>query len=271
MKLKTVLLYGIFLLICTSGSATANILVHLFIHHATSRYHYFTQTVHAGGGGGGGYCVRDTMAVGDRVKLIDGSSAGIATLTTNAPYCKNKDFPSGVTVVPLKAESCEFAVPSNPDAGIYLPEGWKMQKLSCAALAKKKDVFFSARNEALDGRFFMDDIASSRVSTSLAIFAKTLRDRQVSNLANGIPSEIEELQIGNYLAWRFHVQGEVKASHQEMVFIVTLIDHGNDIILLNTYLPAQNYAEHVDELNDIAYEIKGLDDKPVVLEGEAKQ
>lgn len=255
-------------MICASGSVAANILVHIFIHHASSRYHYFTQTVQTGGGGA--YCVRDTMTVGDRVKLKDGSSAGIVTLTADAPYCKNKDFPTGATVAPLKTENCEFAVPSNPDAGIYLPEGWKMQKLSCAALARKKDVFFSARNEALDGRFIMDDVDRSRVSTSIAIYAKALRDKQVSNLANGIPSEIEELQIGSYLAWRFHVQGEIKATHQEMVFIVTLIDHGNDIILINTYLPAQHYADHADELNDIAYDIKGLDDKPVVLEDDTK-
>jgi len=266
MKIKPILLYTILLLVCASESATGNVLVHIFIHHATSKYHYFTQTVQTSGGGGGGFCVRDTMAVGDRVKLKDGSSASIETLTPNAPYCKNKDFPSGVTVVPLKTESCEFAVPANPDAGIYLPEGWKMQKLSCAALAKKKDIFFSAHNEALDGRFIMDDVPRSRIATSIDVYARAFSKKQASNLDNGVVSEIEELQIGEYPAWRFHVQGELKTTHKPMVFIVTMIDHGSDFILINTYLPAEHYAEHADELNEIPYGIKGLDDKPVVLE-----
>ena len=269
MKFKTCVSYGIFLLICASASATGGILVHIFVHSATAKYHYFTQTVQSGGGGG--YCVRDTMAVGDRVKLKDGSAASIVTLTANAPNCKNKDFPTGATVGPVKAESCEFATPYNPDAGIYLPEGWSMQKLSCASLAKKKDVFFSARNETLDGRFLMDNVPRSRVSTSMAVYAKALSARQASNLDNGISSEIEELQIGDYPAWRFHVQGELKSTHQAFVFIVTIIDHGNDIILLSIYLPAQHYSEHAEELNEISYGIKGLDDKPVVLTDDTKQ
>jgi hypothetical protein len=269
MNTKRFMAYGILLLIGAVGGASANILVHIFVHSSTAKYHYFTQTVHTGGSGSG-YCVRDTMAVGDRVKLNDGSSASIETLTANAPYCKSKDFPSGVTVGPVKTESCEFAVPANPDAGIYLPEGWHMQKLTCAQLAKKKDVFFTARNEALDGRFVMDDVPRSRMPANIATYAKALRDKQASNVDNGVGSEIEELQIGQYPAWRFHVQGDLKATHQAMVFIVTMIDHGNDFILINTYLPAQHYAEHADELNEIAYGIKGLDDKPVVLDDETK-
>lgn len=271
MKYKAFILFGISVLICISGSVFARGGGgggggHVSVHRSTT-YYYFTQTAQAAPVG---HCVRKTLAVGDTVRLKDGKLASITSLSGVSAQCKNPEFPIGATVGPPSPQSCEFATPFNPDAGIYLPEGWQKQKLSCATLSKKKEVFFHAVNETIGARLIMDDIARSRI-TSLADYAKTLRDRQTTNLGNPQPSEIEELQINGMAAWRFHVQGELKASHKDMVYIITLIDHGDDIVLLNTFLPAGLYSDHVDELDDLAYDIKGLDNQPVVLDNKVSE
>lgn len=267
MKSKFLILFALSLLACATGTSFARGGGggggHGGGHSGhTTTYFYFTQSAQPAPVG---HCVRNGLAIGDTVRLKDGTMASITVLSGPSSYCKNPEFPIGASVGPLSAQSCEFATPFNPDAGIYLPEGWRKQKLSCATMSKKKDIFFHAVNETIGAHFFMDDIARSRI-TSMADFAKTLRDRQSTNLGNPQPSEIEALEINGMPAWRFHVQGELKATQKEMVYTITIIDRGNDIVLLNAYLPAGLYADHVDELDDLAFDVKGLDNQPVVLD-----
>ena len=141
--------------------------------HVTTHttYIYFTQRNPGSG------CVSASVAIGDAVKLPDGTMATVEALYGKSSACTDANFPVNAKLG--TSNKCAVAIPFNMNAGIYLPDGWTPVKQNCEVASK--GFFFFAANKALTAGVLISDIRRSKFP-DMKIFVENKRKEQIANL-----------------------------------------------------------------------------------------
>lgn len=232
-------------MLCIAGTTLA------YAGHVTinSSYMYFTER------SPGSNCVRETASVGDLLKLPDGTITTIQALTGKSSVCNEPEFPILAKVGTSK--TCAISPPFNANSGIYLPDGWVQVKQNCALAAKK--YFFFATNKNVPAALLISDRPRSE-TPDMKAFVNAKRSEQMANVESPQSSDIEELVINDRPAWRFTVNGTVKATKVDSTFLITIIDGGKEMVMLLVYAPKDKFAANEQELRQLADGVNGLMD-----------
>lgn len=232
-------------------------------------------------GSEGENCVGTNVNVGSTIRLSGGNSMTVKSLSGISERCTQPEFPiramlspsniaasvpSAFTAAPLTAGNSAPTPPSQPQtaftssAGIDLPVGWSSSELT--ADLKSKGFFFSATNRTIDAGLLLNSTRRAGI-TSLMELSKSRRVAQLANLKDARASDIEELQINGFPAWRFEVTG-TGTKGRDFSYLVTLIDTGVEIVDIHAFMLSASYGEHREELRSLASNIKGFS-LPVAL------
>jgi hypothetical protein len=134
-------------------------------------------------------------------------------------------------------------------SSIDLPEGWVAVPLS--AQLKEKHFSFHASNSAMGANLLISTI-QHRETTAIQKYAESLRSLQMNAMVNGSQSDISTLTVNDMPAWRFTVQGTGKTSGKDVSWLITVIDNGSKISVLNVYAPSSHFAEDVETYGKLA-------------------
>jgi hypothetical protein len=106
---------------------------------------------------------------------------------------------------------------------------------------------------------------SKKANLDLDTQANNFERAQINALKDGSSKNSERLKINGLNALRFEVTGSTKGVFgKEMVYFVTLIDAGSEVIFINAWSPASVFPEAKPEFINIINSIKGLEGESVV-------
>jgi len=243
------------LLICLSAFASTNANAWFFFFLPGSVTGAISDAVT---GSEGSNCVGPNAKVGDNIRLPTGVMT-IKSLSGTSSRCTQPEFPIRALLEPSTVSTQSGASVFSSKAGIDLPDGWEPMQLNDSV--KAKGYFFQARNRTIDAGLLMS--ASKRAGvTDMLEFAKTRKMNQMAALKEAQGSEIEQILINGMQAWRFEVAGKSPTSGKDFTWQLTFIDAGSEIVDIRTFMFTVGYAAHKEELERLAYNIKGFASEP---------
>jgi len=255
MKIRQFLSPGILMLALASNSAHAGFF--FFIPGSVT-----SKISDAITGSEGDNCVGQNAKVGDTIRLANGSTATVKSLSGTSSRCEQPEFPIRAHLVMTTSTTPANAIAFNSKAGIDLPDGWESVKLSDELKAKL--YFFYATNRTIDAGLLMSAARRAGIK-DMSEFAKTRRTSQMVALNDAHSSDVEQFQINGTQAWRFEVAGILKSNGKDITYLITLIDGGTEVVELKTWIYSAAFSGHKTELGTLAYNIVGLDAPPPVV------
>jgi len=250
MKIKRFLSWSALLLLLAANNANA--FFFLFIPGSMTG-----KITDALTGSEGENCVGPNAKVGDTIRLPNGNLSTVKSLSGTSSRCTQPEFPIRAMLTPKVTPTSDLNR-YIAKAGIDLPSGW--EPIELPERQRANGFFFGAKNSSLDAGLGLSARKREGIADMLTYF-KSRRDDQISRLNDAQSGEIETLEINGRPAWRCEIRGTGKSSGKEVTFMLTILDGGSEIVILNAWMNTPS-PELRAELRRLAYNISGLDSQP---------
>jgi len=211
-------------------------------------------------GSEGENCVSNSAKVGDTIRLENGATAKIKSLSGTSGRCTKPELPIRALLDVLSDPPVANSVVSSK-ASINLPDGWEAKTLTTAQ--KNAGVLFMAVNRTIDTGLMLASYKREGI-TDMLTYVTTKRGIQANLLNEPQIADIIETAVNGDKAWRFEVTGLLKtSSHMKLTYQTTVIDVGsNEILTLNAWTGAANYDRQKQSMAELASAIGGFSKSP---------
>jgi len=211
-------------------------------------------------GSKGNNCVGSTVKVGDTIRLTDGSTGIVKSLSGTSSRCTNSEFPIRALLVPSTEPNAGVTPAFHSNAGIELSEDWEVQTVTDQM--KSNHIFFTAFNRKNDVGLQLAAVKPVG-NIDMMNYVERTRTRQANGLVDGRPTEIEQTRVLGMPAWRFEVTGGAPRNPKiRLTFMDTMIDSGTEVLLVTTYASAENFPKQKAMLIGLTDGVRGLTASP---------
>lgn len=139
-------------------------------------------------------------------------------------------------------------------APISLPDGW-INKPPPTSLGR---VVSYAKNPTINAQLALMQFDKKEIK-NVASYVDGRKKLQSEKLRDAVAGDVQKTQIKGVPAYAFSVSGFSLNSGEHLIFQVTLIDRGSDLLSLSVWLPLSKYEGGVKaEVDDLPRRINGL-------------
>jgi len=221
-------------------------------------------------GNEGDNCVGQQVAVGGIVKLSNGGSARVKSLSGVSSRCPDSNMPVRAMLEPIQINTpitpntvITSSAPLATQARLDLPDSWEQKPLSDGMKAGR-NVLYTV-NRTTDSGLLLATV-SRRGIADLGTYALTRSATAASRLDNPTQSGVTKVSINGTPAWQFVITGTTKvsplfpsaASGMPMTVLQTIYEGKDEIIVLNSWTTTANYQNQEAELQRIAHSMTGI-------------
>jgi len=200
-------------------------------------------------GAKGNICVKEVTKVGDVLPSVAGNTMKILSLSGSSTMCTNP-------ALPIRAD-VEFTFTFKSTAGVNLSDDYEAKPLT--DLQRYNGALLLAVSKSTKNKGIAINAREKKPNADPQSLASNVEKAQVSTLVEAVSKNQEQIKLNGSNAWRFEVHGKTKGVFgTEMVYIVTVIEGDNEILVITAYTPASNYEKDKDELRKVASEITGI-------------
>ena len=204
-------------------------------------------------GAKGNICVKESAKVGDVQSSVAGNTMKILSLSGTSTLCTNP-------ALPIRAD-VEFTFSFKSNAGVNLSDDYEAKPLT--DLQRYNGSLLTATSKTTRNKGVVINAREKKSNTDPQSIASGVEAAQKSNLVDAVSKNPEQLKLNGTNAWRFEVHGKTKGVFgTEMVYIVSVLEGDNEILVVNTFTPASNYEKDKDELRKVVSEISGIKAAP---------
>lgn len=204
-------------------------------------------------GAEGEHCVAQNAKIGDVIKLPNGGTATIKSLSGTTSRCTQPELPIRALL--------DFSTSSSftSKAGINLPAFWEPKSLTeqqklAGAILMAKNVTLSS-----DTGLLIHTMKREIVPDMMAGVVR-LRSQQASRLDEPQESEIEQISINGVRAWRFEVAGKTKGTFgNKFTYLTTVLEGDKEVVVANAWTPTILFEKQKEALKQLAKNITGID------------
>ena len=202
-------------------------------------------------GAKGDICVKDTYKEGEIITSpATGNTAKILSLSGTSSICKNP-------ATPIRAD-VEFTYTFTSKAGIELSDDYEPQPVK--DIERFNGRLLTAKSKSSSGKELIIFSNLKKANLDIEQMANNMEKAQIALLKDGAAKNSEKIKINGLNAVRFEVVGTKKGVFgQDVTFLITLIDAGNEVLVLNEYCSTSSYPDNRLEFIAIADSIKGLE------------
>ena len=200
-------------------------------------------------GAKGNICVREAAKVGDVVPSAAGNTMKILSVSGTSSMCTNP-------ALPIRAD-VEFTFTFKSNAGVNLTEDFEAKPLT--DLQRYNGILLIANSKTIKNKGVVINSREKKSNADPQSIASSVEKIQIGNLAEGIGKNAEQLKLNGSNAWRFEVHGKTKGIFgTEMVYIITVLEGDNEILVVNAFTEVSRYEKDKDELRKVSAEITGI-------------
>lgn len=199
-------------------------------------------------GAKGANCVGTNAAVGDSVRMGDGSAGRIKSLSGKSGRCNDPSLP-------IRAEIERIPTPPafRPSAHLTPQSGWALSPLPAGGSPDWRDYMTNPTTSC----YAAIASASHAGISDLAAFTETRRTIMRNELAESSASDIVPVTAAGHPAMRFTVSGKLK-SGPAIARVVTVVDGATEIVIVNAWTVTPNFDAQRTALAQIADQVSGL-------------
>lgn len=208
-------------------------------------------------GAKGDICVKDSYKVGDVITSSQtGNTAKILSLSGTSSICPN---PAN----PIRAD-VEFTFNFSSKVSFELPDDYEIQPMKNLERFNGRLLF--AKSKSASGKEILIFSNLKMPTSDIQQMANNMERNQIALLKEGTSKNSERLNINGFSALRFEVVGTKKGVFgQGVTFMITLIDVGNEIIVINQFCPTDIYIDSKTEFILIANSTKSINSELSVI------
>lgn len=200
-------------------------------------------------GAKGDICVKDTTKVGDVIPSIAGNTMKITSLSGTSSICANP-------ALPIRAE-VDYTFTFKSNAGVNLSDDYEAKPLN--DYQRYSGTLLTASSKSTRNKGVLINAREKKPNSDAQGLATGLETSQKANLVDAVTKNSEQLKINGASAWRFEVHGKTKGVFgTDMVYIITVLEGDNEILIVNSYTTQSNYENDKQELKKISSEISGI-------------
>jgi len=216
----------------------------------------------------GFHCVSRSAKVGDVIKTSTGPGI-VKSLSGESSRCStNLNRPIRALLVPgegVVAADGKAAGPKPPaaaqqptsNARLELSDDWQQKPL--VAGQDPKVIVLFAVNKTTNTALTLGTIKRSELG-DISVFAKTRQASLAAGLTDTKLSPVEPLKVGQLPAWRYTVSGNIKRGNQSAwTYMVTIYEGRDEVVIVNTWTLAANFALQQSEMHRIEDGISGIE------------
>jgi len=190
-------------------------------------------------GAKGNICVKESAKVGDVIPSLAGNTMKILSLSGTSSICNNP-------ALPIRAD-VEFTFTFKSNAGVNLSDEYEAKPTT--DLQRYNGALLTATSKTTRNKGVVINSREKKPNDDPNALASNVEKQQISNLAEGVSKNAEQLKISGLNAWRFEVHGKTKGVFgNEMVYIITVLEGANEILVINAYTQLSNYEKDKVEL-----------------------
>jgi hypothetical protein len=208
-------------------------------------------------GAKGDICVKDSYKVGDVITSPQtGNTAKILSLSGTSSICPNP-------ATPIRAD-VEFNFNFSSKVIFELSDEYEIQPMKNLERFNGRLLF--ARSKSVAGKEILIFSNLKTETSDIQQMANNMERNQIAILKEGVSKNSERLNINGFDALRFEVIGTKKGVFgQDVTFLITLINVGSEIIVINQYAPTNIYADSKAEFVLIANSTKNISSELSVI------
>ena len=208
-------------------------------------------------GSEGSNCVGSNAKVGDRIRLPDGSTGVVKSLSGTSTRCTVPSMPIRALLEPISnSNGATNSIPFKSNASIELPTGWASADLTDEL--KRQNYIFHAINRTIDAGLLLGTVKRDTI-TDMLEFVKTTRTAQLVALKDATSTDIQKIEVNGFPAWRFDVSGKVPTKGMDLTYSLTVIESGNEAVGVKTWILTASFPDHKEQLYSLASDVRGLE------------
>lgn|GEM_PF-548031 len=155
-----------------------------------------------------------------------------------------------------EAQEERIVVPGIDQLSFDLPGGFESKPLT--DVQKNSNFVFHATNRTSDIGVFVIADRHSDISDVMS-YAMTKRANQEGRLDDAKSTDIVQVTVAGHPAYRFEVSGNLKTGKKlAITYSQTIIDGGEQIIIINGWTGTSNFPQRKAEIEDLATKVKGI-------------
>jgi len=194
-------------------------------------------------------CISDTKAVGDIIESPSGNSAKVLAIEGLSAKCKNP-------LLPTLAE-LEFTYSFSSKAGLSLSEDYDVRPLT--DLQRYQGNLIFASSKSIKNKGLKISYQAKKPSSDYLALANSMEKVQSSNLNDATTSNPQKSKINGTNYVQFEVTGNTKGLFGiQMTYFITIIEAKDEIVVVNEYCPAEDFAKTKPEFDQMIKSIKGI-------------
>jgi hypothetical protein len=199
-------------------------------------------------GAKGDICVKDTYKVGEEVTHPQtGNKFKVLSLSGTSSICTNP-------ATPIRAE-VEFTNKFASRITFELSEDYEVQPSKGVEIYNGRILF--AKSKSVSSKYMLVSGVNKTPTTDMMQMANNMERSQIALLKEGVAQNSEKIEINGFNALRFEVVGTKKGVFGEATtYLITLIDTGSEIIVINQFISTNEYLNNKSEFLRIANSTK---------------
>ena len=202
-------------------------------------------------GAEGASCVTTAVTVGDSVRLPDGSTGIIKSLSGTSTRCTDPSKPIRALIVPTTATQQQTIAAFQTKLSMApLPAGWESTEWSGNAIPTGSRVA-RASNKTIGAGFLITATPKTGITDMMA-YARARLATSASVLVNPVSSAITEITVNGKRAFRYTVTGTTKGNYLSFSYMNTIIEGVNEVAFVSTFIPAAGLEENQTKLEAIS-------------------
>ena len=214
----------------------------------------------------GFHCVGRAAKVGDVIQTSTGPGI-VKSLSGESSRCStNLNRPIRALLVPgegvvaadgktVVSKPLTSMPPATSNARLELSDDWQQKPLVAGQDAKVIVLF--AVNKTTNTALTLGTIKRSELG-DIAVYAKTRQVSLAAALTDTKLSPIEPIKVGQLPAWRYTVSGNSKKGNA-WTYMVTIYEGRDEVVIVNTWTLAANFALQQSEMHRIEDGISGIE------------
>lgn len=200
-------------------------------------------------GAKGDVCVPESVKVGDSIPSIAGNTMKILSLSGTSSLCTNP-------ATPIRAD-VEYTFTFKSNAGVSLSDDYEAKPLT--DYQRYNGTLLIATSKSQRNKGVLINSREKRPNTDPQGVASAFERAQIAALADAQTKNAEMVKLNGSQAWRFEVHGKTKGTFgTEMVYIITVMEGDNEVLVVNTFTPTSSYQRDRDELRKVAEGVSGI-------------
>jgi len=200
-------------------------------------------------GAKGNICVKDNAKVGDVIPSVAGNTMKVTSLSGTSSMC-------AAPGLPIRAD-VEYTFSFKSNAGINMSDDYEAKPLN--DFQRYSGYLLQATSKSTRNKGVVINAREKKANASPEEISNAVEKGVIAALVDASSRNAEQFKIGETNAWRFEVQGKTKGVFgTSIVYIVTILEGDNEILVINAYAPADNIEKNRDELRKFALDVTGL-------------